>query len=69
VPLIKKRPDNKSGYIGVSWDKSTQKWVAQIGYQGSRIYLGLYDTPEKAKEVYTAKQKELHLAYCEEDRM
>lgn len=34
--------NNKSGVNGVSWHKSTQKWVAQIGIDGKRINLGVF---------------------------
>jgi hypothetical protein len=49
-----KRADNKSGYKGVSWYPTTQKWVAQICCRGERKTLGYFTTPEKA-----------HSAYCE----
>lgn len=40
--------------------KRGKRWIAQItaGYQV--FYLGTFDTPEAAHEVYCAKAKELH---------
>lgn len=34
---------NKSGVVGVNWDKSRQKWQASIRYQGKKYHLGRYD--------------------------
>lgn len=38
----KLRKNNKSGCIGVSWNKRDRKWVSQIKADGKRIYLGLF---------------------------
>ncbi len=51
---------NKSGYIGVFWNKVANKWQAQIRIKGKAIHLGLFDTPEEASEAYLTKKKELH---------
>ena len=51
---------NKSGYTGVYWHNAAKKWAAQIRVSGKAIYLGCFDTPEEAYEVYLAKKKELH---------
>lgn len=39
---------NTSGRTGVTWDKSRDKWVAQIGYMGKVISLGRFDSFEDA---------------------
>lgn len=39
---------NTSGRTGVTWDKSRDKWVAQIGYMGKVIGLGRFDSFEDA---------------------
>lgn len=41
------RKDNTSGYTGVSWDKSSKRWVSYIG----NTRLGSYATIEEAIEV------------------
>lgn len=46
----KKRPDNTSGYKGVS--KFEGKWKAQCTANGVHTYLGLFDTPEEASLAY-----------------
>jgi hypothetical protein len=52
----KQRPSlmrtNKSGYRGVSWHKSARKWDARIRRDGVLLYLGLFDTAEKASAAY-----------------
>jgi hypothetical protein len=40
---IGKQANNRSGYIGVYWNKSAEKWQAQTGANGTVIYLGLFD--------------------------
>lgn len=41
-------PSNTSGVTGVTFDKSKNKWSAQIGYKGKNIYLGRFDFFEDA---------------------
>lgn len=38
----KKRQNNKSGVMGVSWDKRAGKWAANIYDKKKHIYLGIY---------------------------
>lgn len=52
-----KRVTNKSGFIGVCWHKSSQKWEAFITVDGKKIYLGCFDNKEDA--VYTRLKAEL----------
>tara|TARA_R110002020_G_scaffold474464_2_gene705997 strand:- start:197 stop:709 length:513 start_codon:yes stop_codon:yes gene_type:complete len=44
----RKNKDNKSGFTGVSWDKASSKWKAQIRYSGQKIHLGYFDDLEDA---------------------
>lgn len=50
--IDKPRKDNTSGYRGVSWEKSTQKWAAYIRRNGISQFLGLFQTPEAASAAY-----------------
>lgn len=50
--------NNKSGFKGVSFHRSTGKWQAQIGINGKRTSLGVYDTKEAAAEAYAKAAKE-----------
>lgn len=43
---------NKSGLKGVCWHKKSSKWSAEIKYNGSRKYLGLFLSKEDAHEFY-----------------
>ena len=56
------RTNSTSGYKGVSYHRRAKKWVAQIGYEGQNLYLGVYDTPEQAAEV---RRKKATLLYGE----
>jgi len=47
------RKDNKSGYKGVDFYKSANKWRARIVVRGKSIHIGYFDSPELA-----------HIAYC-----
>jgi hypothetical protein len=42
---------NTSGYNGVHWSKSSQKWIAQIGFKGKTYYLGSFSRIEDAAEA------------------
>jgi hypothetical protein len=47
--LNKNKPvNNTSGYKGVHWDKSKNKWRAKAQYKSKQIHLGDFDDPEKA---------------------
>ena len=44
--------NSTSGYKGVTWHKRLMKWQAAIGFKGKVYYLGVYDTPDEAHDVY-----------------
>lgn len=44
--------NNNSGFKGVSLCQRTNKWVAGIKVNGKSSYLGQFNTPEEAHEVY-----------------
>jgi hypothetical protein len=46
--------NNTSGHKGVSWHKATQKWVAQIGINGKRTRIGLFENINDARDAYVA---------------
>jgi hypothetical protein len=50
---------NTSGYHGVSFQRSTQKWGARLTNQGQRIYLGCFPSPEQAAAAIERKRSEL----------
>lgn len=56
----RKSKNNTSGYRGVYWCKSSEKWQASIRIDGKNNHLGYYDTPEEAHTVYENKAKEVY---------
>lgn len=44
--------NNTSGFKGVCWDESRQKWCAQIRYQGTTSNLGRFNCKIKAAKAY-----------------
>lgn len=44
--------NNSTGFKGVSYHKQRGKWVALICVNGTRHYLGIFNTPEGAKFAY-----------------
>jgi len=51
---------NTSGLKGVSWDKRSGKWRAQICYQNKRRGLGLFNTASEAHKAYCDEAVRLH---------
>jgi hypothetical protein len=51
---------NVSGYKGVGWHKSNEKWRARIRINKKRVNLGYFETPELAYQAYCNKAKEVH---------
>jgi len=54
------RKDNTSGYKGVTWNKKSKKWIAQIKSKKIHYLLGSFDNPEEAYKAYCKSAKELH---------
>lgn len=49
---------NSSGYRGVSRDKRTGRWIAQIQVRSSPRHIGVFDTPLEAALAYDAVARE-----------
>ena len=47
----KSSSNNTSGVKGVWFNKNTNKWNAEIGYYGSKLHLGQYNSLEEAAKV------------------
>ena len=43
---------NTSGYLGVSWNIKSEKWMASIRINKKSKNLGYYDDPQEAHEVF-----------------
>ncbi|WP_434439742.1 AP2 domain-containing protein [Lentzea sp. E54] len=55
-----RQSNNKSGFIGVSWDARLGKWRAQIQVAGQKKHLGHHPTAEDAARARDRAAIELH---------
>ncbi len=55
-----KQSNNSSGLKGVSWHAGAGKWVAQVGWRGEHIYLGLHEEKQDAHAAYCAAAGQYH---------
>jgi hypothetical protein len=46
---------------GYHWKKNNKKWQAVICINGKKIYLGLFDTEEDARQAYIEAKKKYHI--------
>lgn len=56
---------NKSGVVGVNWDKSRNKWQASIRFQGHKYNLGRFDNFADAVEIRRQAEKEIFGKFLE----
>lgn len=56
----KLRTTNTSGVTGVSYNKSRNRWEAEITFQGKRYRLGRYKEKEEAVKARRRAEEELH---------
>lgn len=52
--------NSASGYTGVSFCKTTNRWRAKIKADGKQIHLGRFDTREEARDAYLLAKGGLH---------
>ena len=60
IQNAKMRSHNKSGYRGVSWYKTRNKWRACIAVNKKFIHLGFFDDKEEAARVYQEAAVKYH---------
>lgn len=53
----RKHLNSTSGYKGVTWDKSHNKWMAQIRVSHKNYFIGYYDDPLSAHNAYFERAK------------
>jgi hypothetical protein len=52
-----------SSYKGVSWNKSTEKWKAQIHLNGETIIIGYFKSEKVAARAYDKEAKKIYWKY------
>lgn len=57
---------NTSGVTGVKWDKSRQKWQAEIIFKNKKYYLGRYEKKEDAIIARKEAEERLHKNFLRE---
>lgn len=56
-------PQNTSGYMGVTFSRSSRKWMAMIKIDGKTTYLGVYKNIEDAANAYMEAAEKVHGAF------
>lgn len=54
------KPSSKTGLLGASWCKVTNKFKAQIRFGGTNKFIGLFDNANDAHDAYIAAKRQLH---------
>ena len=62
-----KQSNNTSGYTGVHFDESNNKWYAQISIDGKRTTLSVYETKEEAIKARKEAEKKYYGEYTRGD--
>jgi len=57
--------NNINGYKGVYWNKIQKKWFATITFKGKTYYLGSYDNPKDAGEIYLKAKVRIYTDFLE----
>ena len=52
--------NNTSGFKGVHYEKSKNRWIAEITFNGKKRKIGRFKTPEEASFAYQAEAKKLN---------
>jgi len=58
----RRRPNksNKTGFLGVSTEWRTGRYVSSVCVDGKTIHLGAFDTPEEAHSAYLIAKRKMH---------
>jgi len=55
---------NTAGFKGVTRNKKSGKWLAQIQRRGEKVFLGLFESPEAAHAAYSSAADRLFGEYA-----
>ncbi len=69
IPAISRKEiisSNTSGITGVRWDKSRQKWIAEIRFKNKWYFLGRYKEKEDAVKIRKAAEDKLFKPFLEQ---
>jgi hypothetical protein len=58
--LVRPPKHNSSGFMGVSFFKSTNRFSSYIQVDGKKRHLGYYDTAQEAHQVYLSAKRRYH---------
>lgn len=54
-------PHGDNPFLGVSWQKSRNKWRADICVNGKQKFLGRFDSKQDARDAYLAAKRDMHI--------
>lgn len=60
--MRKAMPGNKIGILGVHQDRRTGKFIAKIQSDGKTKHIGVFDSPELARDAYVQAKRLIHEA-------
>ena len=55
------RAHGKNNFLGVSWQKSRNKWRADICLNGKQKLIGRFDSENDARLAYISAKKQMHI--------
>ena len=59
--LQRAHKSNRSGLLGAHWNSQESKWQSHIKINGVNVYLGRFDTAQKAHEAYMTQKRKHHV--------
>lgn len=64
-PIINKKPNMTSKYLGVHWSKRAKKWHVLIRANGKRFHIGYFSSEHDAAAAYLMAKKKYHIPVIE----
>lgn len=55
--------NNKSGHVGICWDKKNKKWMVKLNFRRKDYWLGRHTNIDDAIKIRNIKQKEIFGEY------